>query len=216
MPLQPNPNWGDQHEFDALDALRSQSMFQQGHTEHATWVGIDRLRDVSFNFAAFFDGLHRCYQDLLLGRVPMNSHFGRFLEYFADILGDGSLPDFYIVRVQALLESAKLLLPRLDGNRRSTCKARLRRIWSELELFKSDSFTILSDRCDRQAEEIKNLHARLLGMEAQLGATLCSPSSSSTPVTHARAPKQEGKSVKCYDCPSEQFVLYPGREAKSP
>ena len=97
--LQPSTlGWGDQREFDALDALRSRSMFQPGHTEHFAWAGIDRLRDVSFNFAAFFDGLNVCYQDLLLGRVPLNSHFGRFLEYFADILGDGSLPDFYIVR----------------------------------------------------------------------------------------------------------------------
>ena len=116
--------------------------------------------------------------------MPLNSHFGRFLEYFADILGDGSLPDFYIVRVQALLESAKLLLPRLNGNMRSTFKARMRVIWSELELFKSDSFTILSDLCDRQAEELKNLQARLLDMEAQLGVTY-----SSTPGIHALSPK---------------------------
>ncbi len=32
--------------------------------------------------------------------------------------------------------------------------------WSAQELFKSDSFTILSDLCDRQAEELKNLQAR--------------------------------------------------------
>jgi len=66
---------------------------------------------------------------------------------------------------------------------------------SELELFKSDSFTILSDLCDRQAEELKNLQARLLDMEAQLGATY-----SSTPGIHALSPKRDRKNVKCHDC----------------
>ena len=124
----------------------------------------------------------------------MRSHFGRFLQYFAEAMETGSVPDFYIVRVQSLLESAKLLLPRLDGNRRSKYKARLRIIWADLELFKSDSFTIMSERCDRLQDRVRVLEEELGKVLAQAAILPSSP-----PVL------VQGKSVKCHGC---QLILH--------
>ena len=191
-------------EFAGVDAI-SRGIFEHDNKESSAWRHLDKLQDVHFNFATFFEGLQRCYRDLLLGHVHVRSHFGRFVQYFEDIMEAGSVPEFYIIRVQSLqvLENLKLLLPRLEGNMRSRCKARIKIVSAELELFKADAFTVLSAQFDSQADEIKSLQARVRDLEAQLDATYTSsllPFSSSSTFVDSHTPKQAGKMVKCHTC----------------
>ena len=79
-------------EFAGVDAI-SRGIFKHDNKESSAWRDLDKLQDVHFNFATFFEGLQRCYRDLLLGHVHVRSHFGRFVQYFEDIMEAGSVPE---------------------------------------------------------------------------------------------------------------------------
>jgi len=88
----------------------------------------------------------------------MRTHLGPLLDQFELVLECGLLPESYITQVDALFENIKLLLPRLDMNRRSKAKKRMERIAAQLHLFKDDCFSPVWDLC-----QTKLLNSRLSG-----------------------------------------------------
>lgn len=187
----------EEEEFGAVDTLTNRR-FRTDRKVNVAWSDLDRLKDVRFNFAVFLEGLHRCSQDLCFGNVDMQTHFGRFLQHFSIMLECGWLPELYIVRVQSLLESTKPLLSRLEGNQRSKYKARMKRIMTDLDSLKEDSFAELVLVVERQEKEIKALQARVKDLEAQLAqpdaAFPCLADTHSSPAV------TQIKSVKCHSC----------------
>lgn len=185
---------GDSAEFDALDAIVNRPTCkalqdQMDLKESPAWRDVNRIKDVRFNFATFFECLYQCYRDLLFGNVNMRSHFGRFLQHFFDLLDSAELPESYITRVLSLLDSVKLLLPRLETSQRAKGKARMKLLISRLMLFQDDSFSCVWAQCESQAAEIKTLRVRVASLEAELGAVSVSLlSSSSSKFVDAQTP----------------------------
>ena len=196
----------EEGEFEAVDTLTNRR-FRMDRKVNPAWRDLDQLKDVRFNFAVFFEGLHRCSQDLRFGNIEMRTHFGRFLQHFETVLECGWLPELYIVRVQSLLESTKPLLSRLEGTQRLNCKARMKEIMTDLEGLREDSFMAAVEVVERQAKEIKALQARVQDLEAQLAQphselSCLTDTQSSSAVAHS-------KSVKCQICqlllPTDSF-----------
>lgn len=193
----------DAAEFITLDSIRNRSFARQVvAAESSAWRDVQLLTNIRFNFAAFFLCLQRCYGDLLRGQVHMRTHLGPLLDQFELVLESGLLPESYITQVDALFENIKLLLPRLDMNRRSKAKKRMERIAAQLHLFKDDCFSpvwdlcqnqatelkALRDLCQSQAVDIKNLQARVLELGHQhdrAGPLSLSSSSSNSVDAHS-------------------------------
>ena len=132
----------------------------------------------------------------------MRTHLGPLLDQFELVLECGLLPESYITQVDALFENIKLLLPRLDMNRRSKAKKRMERIAAQLHLLQDDCFSpvwdlcqnqatelkALRDLCQSQAVDIKNLQARVLELGHQhdrAGPLSLSSSSSNSVDAHS-------------------------------